>query len=88
MDNIHIELSQDEVDCFLRHVSIGLPLRQKLSYSYFHSGFPNERPVEFSNTFECSEGDARALLRIALEYCPEAVQKIKNGLRLAGITNF
>ena len=82
--NIHIELSQDEVDCFLRYVPIGAPLRQKLSYSYFHS----ELPVEFSNTFECSEGDARALLRIALEYCPEAVQKIKNGLRLAGITNF
>lgn len=88
MDGIRIELSQADVDCLLRHLPLGTPLRRNLAYSYLSSTFPNKRPVEFSNAIECSEGDARALLRIASEYCPEAIQKIQNGLRLAGVTNF
>ena len=72
---------------FVMYRSVRL-LGKNLVTRIFIPGFLNERPVEFSNAFECSEGDARALLRITREYCPEAVQKIKNGLRLAGVTNF
>ena len=86
--DIHIELSQNDVDCLLRHLPLGTTLRQKLGYSNLTSGFPVERPVEFSNAIDCSEGDARALLSIAREYCPEAVEKIEDSLRLSSITSF
>ncbi|HYJ14036.1 MAG TPA: hypothetical protein VE170_01000 [Candidatus Limnocylindria bacterium] len=86
--DIHIELSQNDVDYLLHHLPLGTALRQKLGYSYLTPGFPVERPVEFSNEIDCSEGDALALLSIAREYCPEAVQKIQDGLRLSGITSY
>jgi hypothetical protein len=85
--DIHIELSRAHVDCILSHSPPGTPLRQKLG-SNSTSGFTTKRPAEFFNAFDFREADARALLCIARECCPEAVQKIENGLRLAGITSF
>ena len=78
--HIHIELSQCDVDCFLRHLPYDTSLRETLTNSNL--------TFEFSNAFDCSEGDARALLCIAREYCPKVIIKIENGLRLSGITNF
>ena len=78
--NIHIELSQCDVDGFLRHLPLDTFLRQTLANSNL--------TFESSNVFDCSEGDARALLCIASHYYPEGVQKIEHCLRLSGVTNF
>lgn len=86
--DIHIALSQAEVNYLLCHLRDESDLREKLAHSELTYMHPAERLFEFSNAFTCSEGDARALLGIASEYCPKSVQKIITALKLAGVTAF
>ena len=83
--DIHIALSQAEVECLRRHLPDGTDLSQKLDHSELTYMHPTERPGGLSNAIECNEGEARALLRIAAEHCPEAVQRIQYGISVAGV---
>ena len=83
--NIHIALSHAEVECFRGHLPAGTDLSRKFDESalnYLHSP---EQHSGYSNIIECDEGEARALLRIAIEYCFDAVEKIRYGMRVAGV---
>jgi hypothetical protein len=83
--NIHVVLSQTEVECFRGHLPSGTALSRKFDEStlnYLHSP---ESHDGYSNIIECDEGEARALLRIAIEYCSDAVEKIQYGMRVAGV---
>ena len=81
--NILIELSRANIECLLSHLPLVSDLRQILSKSDA-TVFSNIRPTG-SNPVVCDEGEARALLRIALEHCPEAVEKIQYGMNVAGV---
>ena len=81
--SILIELSRANIQCLLSHLPVVSDLRQILSKSDA-SVFSNIRPSGFSNPVVCSEAEARHLLRIATEGCPEAAQKIQDGIRLSG----
>lgn len=79
--SVHIELSKADVTCLANR----LPLGSELRYELLNSGMIPT--TGGANPIDCDEGEARALLRIAVEYCPEAVEKIQYGLRLSGVTN-
>ena len=70
--DIHIELSRAEVEILRSHLPDGSDLSRRLDHSE-------------SNVIACSEGESRALLRIAVEYCPEAVKNIQYAMRVAGV---
>ena len=73
---IHLELSRADVNCLANH----LPLGSDLRYALLNSDL-----IPSSNPIDCDEGEARALLRIAIEHCSEAVEKIQYGMRVAGV---
>ena len=81
--SVHIELSRADVTCLGKRLPLDSDLRYKLLVSDMNpsSGLPagNSRPID------CDEGEARALLRIAVEHCPEAVEKIQYGMNVAGV---
>jgi hypothetical protein len=83
--SILIEVSQAEVDCLLDH----LPADSDLSETLRHSGtIPSSVGLPFgdnTNLIECDEGEARALLRIVTDHCPEAIRKIQYGMGVAGV---
>lgn len=82
--SIHIELSRADVDCLVDHLPLGSDLRDKLGNS---GTIPSSvgLPIGDSNPIDCSEGEARELLRIASDHCSEVVQKIQVGMRLSGV---
>ena len=81
--SIHVELSLADVNCLVSHLPVGSDLRYILlnSVTILSSGLP----VGHSNPSDCNEGVARALLRIAIEHCSEAVEKIQYGMNVAGV---
>ena len=82
--NIHVVLSQTEVECFRGQLPAGTALSRKFdeaALNYLHS--PDSHG--YSNIIECDEGEAHALLLIANEHCSDAVEKIQYGMRLAGV---
>ena len=85
--DIHLDLSKADAECLLAHLPVGSGLRERLRQS---DTIPSSvgLPLGESNPFVCSEGDARALLRIASEYCSGAFPKIKEGMKLGGVTVF
>ena len=70
--DINIALSKAEVECLRPYLPDGSDLSQRLD--------PSE-----SNVIACSEGEARALLHIAAEHCPEAVKNIQYAMSVAGV---
>ena len=82
--DINIALTQADVECLRRHLPDGTALSEKLDQSELTYN-PTERPGGISNSINCDEGEARALLHIATEHCAEAVEKIQYGMRVAGV---
>ena len=70
--DINIALSPAEVDILRLYLPDGSDLRQRLDHSE-------------SNVIVCNEGEARALLHIAVEHCPEAVKNIQYAMSVAGV---
>ena len=70
--DVNISLSQAEVECLRRYLPDGSDLRQRLDHSE-------------SKVIVCNEGEARALLHIAVEHCPEAVKNIQYAMSVAGV---
>ena len=82
--SVHIELSRADVTCLANR----LPLGSNLRYTLLNSDtIPTSvgPPIGDSSPFDCDEGEARALLRIAVDYCPEAVKNIQYAMRMAGV---
>ena len=80
--NVHIELSRADVTCLASH----LPLGSDLRYALLNSDLiPSSVGLGDSNPIDCSEGEVHALLHIATEHCPEAVEKIRYGMNVAGV---
>ena len=82
---ILIQLSLADVECLLRHLPTASDLSRKLGSSD-RTAISNIRPVGSSNAIDCSEHQARELLRIANEHCSAAVEKIQRGMRMSGVT--
>ena len=83
---ILIELSRADIECLRSHLPLGKSaLRNTLDHSDLISMVPNERPLKFTHAIGCNENEARALLRIATEYCSEAVTKIQHAMREARV---
>ena len=82
---IQIKLSLADVMCLISNLSTGSALLYTLI-----NAIPSYvgLPLNHSAPIDCDVGEARGLLRIANESCPEVVPKIEHGLRLSGVTNF
>ena len=79
---IHIELFRVQVTCLANY----LPLGSDLRYALLNADLiPSSAGLGDSIPIECNEGEARALLRIAFEHCPDAVEKIQYGMNVAGV---
>ena len=83
--DIQIALTQADVECLRRHLPDGTALSEKLAQSELTYMHPTERPGEISNSINCNEGEARALLHIAFEHCSEVIQKVQYAMRVAGV---
>ena len=79
---IHLELSRADVTCLANHLPVGSDLRYALLNSDL---IPSSVRLGDSNPIDCKEAEARALLRVAVEHCPEAVEKIQYGMNVAGV---
>ena len=77
--NVPIELPQVEVDCILCHLPVGSDLRQKLADTEFTVSQDGRRNGLAVRCF-CTAIEARELLRVAREHCPEAVVEVLKGI--------
>ena len=64
---VTIELTHAEIDGLLSHLPVGSDLSVKLAAAEI-AVFPKIRLVEFSKMLQCTEVEARKLLRIAQEH--------------------
>ena len=82
--SILIRLSRADVDCLFLHVPLGSDISLTLQQAR-----TTVNPFGFSlgppNPVSCSEDEARELLRVAREHCPEAVAEILLGITLCGL---
>ena len=79
--DIDIELTSADVNCFLEHVENTSALGIALLFSAFDH-LANGRPT---NTIHCNKVDALQLLEIAKAHCPDAIKRVREGLRQAGV---
>ena len=84
MRSVYIELSLADVNCLANNLPVDSALRYALLNS---STIPSSigQTIKHANPIDCEEGEARALLRIAVEYCHDAVEKIQYGMNVAGV---
>ena len=78
---IIIELSSADVDCFLRHIERS----SALGIMLLNSGSQLQSTGWPTNAIHCNEDHAFQLLSIAREHCPDAIKRIRQGLRDAGL---
>ena len=78
---IHIELTAADVECLIEYVQntslIGIAL--------LYCGYDILATDEPTNVIHCSEVDALLLLEIAKTHCPDAIERVRQGLRAAGV---
>ena len=78
---IHIELTATDVDCFSEHVTN----TSAIAIALLYCGFDLLGTGEPTNAIHCSEVDAFLLLEIAKAHCPDAIKRVRDGLRHAGV---
>ena len=79
---IHIELTAADVECFIEYVKNTSVIGVALLYS----GFDLLASGEPTDVIHCSEVDALLLLEIAKTHRPDAIKRVRDGLRQAGVS--
>jgi hypothetical protein len=84
--DVKIDLTRDDSSCLSDHVPADSPLRrifappQLVDFAPPRGGMPLTNDVRIN----CTREEANALLAIAEQYCREAVDPIREGIKLAG----
>ena len=82
---VTIELTYAEIDCFLSVLPFGSDLSVKLAAAE-RAVFPKIRLIGFSKMVQCTEVEARKLLRIAQEQgLSDAAKEIESSMKLGGL---